>query len=70
MSFLSLPDMDFCRRMGWVQFTSQARDWRITLAGKPRKIRRHRLTATEYTRERRARLYAAGLTGRGTPRKK
>lgn len=44
----------------------------LTVRGRPRKNRPpgRRLTSTEYTRERRAALYAQGLTSRGMPRAK
>ena len=69
MIILCLPDMDFCRRRGWVQFPDPATARLITRDGRPRKIRLQALSATEYTREHRARFYQCGLTARGTARK-
>jgi len=64
----ALPDIQFCIRLGWVK--PPVINLNLTRLGVPRKIRRVRLTSTEYTRERRKRLLAAGLTTKGTPWKR
>ena len=65
----TLPDMDYCRRRGWVRYPAEPQHGR-TVLGCARKYRRGQLTATAYTRLHRERLYAAGLTARGTVRKR
>ena len=58
---LELPDMTLLAEIGCVKYRPLA---------PVRRYRPHRLTSTEYTRLHRQKLYAQGLTARGTPRKR
>ena len=68
---MNLPDIDFCRAQGWVSVTPPpSAPFGYSQTGRPRKNRVGQLSATEYTRQWRARNLAAGLTAHGTPRKR
>ena len=66
----SLPDMDYCRCMGWVlPAVVVVAPYGYTQRGLIRKTRRGTLSRKKYMQEFRARRFAAGLTARGTARK-
>jgi hypothetical protein len=67
----ALPDMELCRAHGWVRDPAPiTAPYGFTRDGTIRKTRIGQLSKTQYTRLRLAKLYAAGLTARGTPRKR
>ena len=67
---VDLPDMELCRARGWVREPAPVDAPNgFTRNGTIRKTRIGALSKLEYSRLRRAKLYAAGLTARGTARK-
>jgi len=59
------PNIQLCVQLGLIKLPAVP-ERGFTQKGQPRKYRKGQLTATEYTRLHRAKLYAAGLTARGT----